>query len=109
MILWERLQPRIYPGHQRFSQFRLVGECRELVGLVLADQRPDDRAEVPFEDFREFVQGEIDAVVGDPALRIVIGADALGPVAAADQRFSLLRLFRFALCNLGVQEFCLQQ
>src|SRR5690606_8228629 len=43
-----------------------------------------------FEHFVELVQRQADAVVGHPALREVVGADAFGAVAAADHRLARL-------------------
>src|SRR4051794_9517697 len=53
----------------------LVGleSCRELVQLAL-----EDRIEV--------VRGQLDAVIGDPALAVVVRADLLGAVAGAALR-----------------------
>ena len=36
----------------------------------------------------ELVQGEVDTVVGHATLRVVVGADALAAVAAADEGFA---------------------
>ena len=38
----------------------------------------------PMQDLVELVQGEADAVVGDPVLLVVVGPDLLGPAAPAD-------------------------
>ena len=43
----------------------------------------------------ELVQGEVDAVVGYAALGVVVGADALAAVAAADEGFA------FGLTQIG--------
>src|SRR5690606_28551662 len=59
----------------------------EALGFVLGDERVDHLAEaVAGEHFGQLVQGQPDAVVGHPALREVVGPDALGAVAAADHR-----------------------
>ena len=47
-------------------------------------QRVDDRVEVAVEHLVEVVRLEADPVVGDPVLREVVGADALGAVDGAD-------------------------
>ena len=58
---------------------------REQRRLILGDQRIDDLAErLAFQDLRQLVERKIDAVVRHAALRIIIGADALGAVAGAD-------------------------
>jgi hypothetical protein len=64
---------------------RSLGQCRQLVGLILVDQRLDDGIEIPFQNVAELVEREVDAVIGDAPLREVVGADALGAIAAADQ------------------------
>ncbi len=38
----------------------------------------------PISDLVELVKRQADPVIGDAALRIVVGTDALGPVATAD-------------------------
>src|SRR5699024_4051621 len=57
----------------------------ELFGLVFAGQGADDSVQVAGHDVVEFVQRQVDAVVGDSALREVVGANAFGAIAAADQ------------------------
>ena len=52
---------------------------------MLGDQRIDDLLErFAFDDLWQFVQREIDAMIGDAALRIIIGPDALRAVAGTD-------------------------
>jgi len=52
---------------------------------VFAREAFDQRVERAFHHVRQVVQGQaVDAVVGDPALRIVVRADALAAIAAAD-------------------------
>src|SRR5699024_8776327 len=60
-------------------------EGGQLFGLVLGKQRVDDGIELAGHDVVELVQRQIDAMIGDSALRKVIGANALRPVATADQ------------------------
>src|SRR5262252_6509373 len=58
---------------------------RELRRLIFRDQGIDDFAErFPLENLRQLVERQIDAVVGYAPLRIIVGADALGAVAAPD-------------------------
>ena len=52
---------------------------------MLCDQRFDDLLKTASEDFIEFVQREVDPVIGDSTLWEIIGTNALRPVAAADQ------------------------
>ena len=55
----------------------LLGQRGELVRLVFAGQRLDDLVEIAGHDFLNPVEGEVDAVIGDPALREIVRADAL--------------------------------
>src|SRR5215472_18182612 len=58
---------------------------RELRRLIFRDQGIDDFAErFALENLRQLVERQIDAVVGYAPLRIIVGADALGAVAAPD-------------------------
>ena len=53
---------------------------------------------------RQVVDREVDAVVGDPALREVVGADLGAAVAGRDLRLALRRVLRLLLLQLGVVE-----
>ncbi len=55
----------------------------ELAAALVGDQRVDDLVELAGQDLVELVEVEVDAVVGDPVLLEVVGADLLGPAAAA--------------------------
>src|SRR5438874_10398036 len=58
---------------------------RKLRRLVFRNERVDDFAErLALEDLRQLVKRQIDAVFGDAPLRVIVGADAFGPVAGAD-------------------------
>ena len=58
---------------------------REQRRLMFGDQRVDDFAQrFAFENLRQLVERQIDAVVRHAALRKIVGADALGAVAGAD-------------------------
>src|SRR5258706_11054890 len=70
------------------SSRRFFGELLELLCLVLCGERADDVVQFTVHDALDLVQGQADAVVGDAALREVVGADALGAVARPDQRFA---------------------
>src|SRR6266581_290834 len=59
----------------------LFGERGELLGLVFCEQRLRQLGKIAVHDVVDLVEGETDAVVGDPSLRKIIGADSLGPVA----------------------------
>ena len=51
---------------------------------MFLDQGVEEVIESSFHDFVELVERQIDAMVGDTVLRVVIGSDAFGAVAAAD-------------------------
>ena len=55
-------------------------------------QRLQQFIERAVHDGRQPVEREIDAVVGDAALREIVGTDALGAIAAADLQLARLRL-----------------
>ncbi len=46
-----------------------------------------------FHDVFQFIECQVDAVIGQPALREVVGADTLGSVAAADLQLAVFGLF----------------
>src|SRR6185312_4086968 len=58
--------------------------------FVEVTQRLDQIADVAGDDGVEFVQIQIDAVIGDAVLREIVGADAFAAIAGADQRSALL-------------------
>src|SRR5262249_31115044 len=73
-------------GFKRSLERLLSGILRrKLRRLVFGDQRIDDFTErFAFQDLRQLVEREVYAVFGDATLRIVVSADALGPVTGAD-------------------------
>ena len=56
---------------------------RHQLRLMLADERIDDEVDLSFENIVKLIQGEIDAVIGDPALRKIVGPDAFRPISAS--------------------------
>src|SRR5262245_30055659 len=72
------------PGPGRRSS-GFFGERGELLGLVLGGERVEDLVQLAVHDAVDLVEREVDAVIGDAALREVVGADALGAVARADE------------------------
>src|SRR3569623_1108785 len=95
-----------YMGSQRRAS---IAECGELLGLVLIDERVDDVVEIALDDIFQFIQGEVDAVVGEAALWKIVGADALRTVAAAHLKTPGLRLLRRLFFALGGEQLGLQQ
>src|SRR5690242_18066230 len=77
----------------------------KLGGLVFGDQRIDDFGErFALENLRQLVKRQIDAVVRNPALRIIVGADAFGAVAGPDLAAPLGGPRRVLLLPLEVVE-----
>src|SRR5919201_3261408 len=99
----EAAAPRAARGRSsaalRRASSRFFGELRELLGLVFGAERGDKLVELAVHDAIDLVEREVDAVVGDAALRKVVRADALGAIARADERFSR----RGGLCLLLAQ------
>src|SRR5215467_12263291 len=63
---------------------------RQSRSLVLGEDCIDDLVErFPAHYLVDLVEGEVDAVVVDPALREIVGADAFRPVAAAHLALAL--------------------
>jgi len=75
-----------------------------LLGFHLLAQRFDDWIEVAFHDLRQLVQAQADSVVGHAALRVVVGADALGTIAAPHLRAALLGAFALAAPFFSVEQ-----
>src|SRR6476659_1113201 len=86
-------------GTRRSGRLRERGE---LVSLVLGGERRGDLRKVAVHDGIDLVQRKVDAVVGDAALREVVGADAVGAVARADEPLPLGGLLRLLLAHLLV-------
>src|ERR1039458_3432068 len=84
----------IMSGSRRDSGRGFLAQRGELLRLVLGDQRPGQFCQVAVHDVLDLVQRQVDAVVGDTPLREVVGANALGTVAAAYQALARRRLFR---------------
>src|SRR5881396_1580297 len=75
----------------------------QTVALVPCDQAVDHWIEVAgFHELGQLVILEVDAVVGDPRFRIVIGAHLFAPVAGADRRAPHLGQRRVLLRHLAV-------
>src|SRR5882672_6595718 len=80
----------------------LIGERGELLGLVLGEQRLRQLEEIAVHDVVDLVEGETDAVIGDPSLRKIISADALGAVPRTDQGFARGGFLGLLLAQLPV-------
>src|SRR3954463_3099632 len=64
----------------------------------------DEGLDLAVEHPRELVQREVDAVIGDPILRIIVSADLGGPVTGAHLRLAHPRARRFLLGDLRVEQ-----
>src|SRR5947207_6433813 len=93
---------RFRPRSLRTLLLALFGERGELLGLVLGEQRLRQLRKVAIHDVVDLVEGEPDAMVGDPSLRKVVSADALGTIARADQGFARRSFLRLLLAPLLV-------
>src|SRR5262245_11207437 len=76
----------------------------ERVAARLGGQRVDHRVEVAVEHTIELVQGEIDAMIGDPALREVVRADLLRAVAAAHHGTAVRRDRRLLVLSGTIEQ-----
>ena len=70
------------------SRARLLNLLRQFFGLVFLIQRTNQLIEVAVHDIIELVQRQIDTVIGDAALRKIIGANAFGPVPGSDLKLA---------------------
>src|SRR5581483_4652533 len=78
---------------------------RQQLGLMLGHQSIDDLAQgLALDNLRQLVKREIDAVIADPALRKIVGADAFRAVARADLTAALGRAGSVLLLALVVIE-----
>src|SRR5262249_37562862 len=78
---------------------RLLG--RQQRGLMLGHQRVDDLAErLALDHLRQLVERQGDPVIGDAALRKIVGPDALGAVARSDLAAALGGALGIALLAL---------
>src|SRR5689334_20735364 len=98
---WRR-RSRSVSGGRTASSF--PGDRRELLGLELLRERIDDLVQIAVHDRVDPVEREVDAVVGDAALREIVGADALAAVARADQALARGRFGARALAALAVEQ-----
>ena len=70
---------------------------------MFCDQRFDNLFKITPEDFIEFVQRQVDTVIGDPALGEIVGADSLAAISRANKTFSLVgSLLVFLLLKMVV-------
>src|SRR5436190_14286525 len=76
---------------------RLSRQRCELLGLKFLSECDDELVEIAVHDRVDFVQRQIDAVIGDAALRKVVRANALAAIARADQALSMRGLFLLTL------------
>src|SRR5579862_1656836 len=77
---------------------------RQLFGLMFLVQGTDELIEIAVHDIVQFIEREVDAVVGYPSLRKIIRANALGAIARADLKLARLRLLTLLLFSLLGQQ-----
>src|SRR5438132_638990 len=96
--------PRAAIRHERFlGRFLGLFVAGLARGLGLAGRRVYQFAGGLTRDhLRQFIERQVDAVVGDAALRKIIGADALGAVAGAYLLAAIRRARRLDALALGV-------
>src|SRR5690606_581193 len=88
---------------------RSLDDACQLFCLKFLLQRPYDRVQVAAHDMRQLVQRQVDAVIGNPPLREVVRANALGAIARTDLELARLRFLALALFALGRHESGLEQ
>src|SRR5262245_14953890 len=67
-------------------------QVRQPIGLIGHDERVDQLVEIALQDPGQVVDGQPDAVVCDPVLRVVVGPDLLRAVAAANHGLARRRV-----------------
>ena len=78
---------------------------REKLRLAFGRESVNDLVEtLPFHDPIQRIESEVDAMVGDPPLREIIGSDALRPVAGADLGAPGLSAIGVELLVFGVED-----
>ena len=70
---------------------------------MVGDQRVDDLVEIALHHPVELVERQVDAVVGHPPLRKIVGADALGAVARPDLQLACFGAFLGGLSAFHVK------
>ena len=81
---------------------------RQLARPLVRHERVGQLGEVARQHLVELVEGEVDAVVGDPVLLVVVGADLVGAAAGADLAAALGRHLGGLAVLLGLQQACPQ-
>ena len=76
--------------------------------LIRRRQSIDQIVQIPVVNVVDAVARIVNAVVGNAALRIIVGANPFGAVAGADLRFLFLAQFIFLLLQLHIVKFRLQ-
>src|SRR6184192_3064073 len=90
---------RVVSSSRCFSRQR-----RELLGLKLLRERVDDLVEVAVHYGVDLVERQIDPVIGHAALRKVVRANALAPIARPDQALAVRGFLLLALLALLFDE-----
>ena len=67
-------------------------------------QGVNHRADVAVEKIIEIISGHVDAMIGDAALRKIVGANTFAAVAGANLAFARLRLFRILFLYHDIEQ-----
>ena len=95
-------------GDTGLTLLLLFQRCK-LISLIFSIQRLYHRCETAGKNFIQFIQCQINAVISDPALWIIIGADAFGTIPTANETLALFSLLAGLLLGFLIQYFCLQE
>jgi hypothetical protein len=76
----------------------------ELLVELIGHERTDERVEVAFDEIRQVVEGQFNAVIGHAVLREIISADLLAPFAGADLVFAVGGVFGIFLGDLAFEQ-----
>ena len=66
----------------------MLSQFGKQIGLMLGGQRTKQFVHITIENRGNLVQRQVDAVVGNPTLREIVGTDALGTITRTNQRFT---------------------
>src|SRR5690348_5556218 len=104
-----RRVPSSEPGLLMTLRSWRIAQCSQRFRVRFACERADQIVEIAIQDLRQLVQGQVDAVVGDAALRKIVRADALAAIAGTHLQLARRGLLRGLLGALRIQQPRLQQ
>ena len=80
---YKRKKPQTTAWMQSFVAIFMIhsgkslGQGRQLVSLIFVDEWVDYHVQVTLQKFIKFIQGQVDSVIGNPALGKIVGAYSL--------------------------------